>query len=116
MLTMGVDIGSTASKAVILEDGSRIVVKRVVPVGTGTRGPREVYESTLAAAGVRGPEISRVVATGYGRMNFEMADRELSEVSCHGRGVRFLLPDVRTVIDIGGQDAKALLLDERSTT
>ena len=46
-------------------------------------------------------------------MNFEMADRELSEVSCHGRGVRFLLPDVRTVIDIGGQDAKALLLDER---
>ena len=113
MLTMGVDIGSTASKAVILEDGSRIVAKRVVPVGTGTRGPREVYESTLAAAGVRGSEISRVVATGYGRMNFEMADRELSEVSCHGRGVRFLLPDVRTVIDIGGQDAKALLLDER---
>ena len=45
MLTMGVDIGSTASKAVILEDGSRIVAKRVVPVGTGTRGPREVYES-----------------------------------------------------------------------
>ena len=113
MLTMGVDIGSTASKAVILEDGSRIVAKRVVPVGTGTRGPREVYESTLAAAGVKGSEISRVVATGYGRMNFEMADRELSEVSCHGRGVRFLLPDVRTVIDIGGQDAKALLLDER---
>ena len=113
MLTMWVDIGSTASKAVILEDGSRIVAKRVVPVGTGTRGPREVYESTLAAAGVRGSEISRVVATGYGRMNFEMADRELSEVSCHGRGVRFLLPDVRTVIDIGGQDAKALLLDER---
>ena len=72
-----------------------------------------MYESTLAAAGVKGSEISRVVATGYGRMNFEMADRELSEVSCHGRGVRFLLPDVRTVIDIGGQDAKALLLDER---
>ena len=72
-----------------------------------------MYESTLAAAGVRDLRSSRVVATGYGRMNFEMADRELSEVSCHGRGVRFLLPDVRTVIDIGGQDAKALLLDER---
>ena len=113
MLTMGVDIGSTASKAVILEDGCKVISKRVVPVGTGTRGPREVYESALAAAGVRPEEISRVVATGYGRMSFEMADRELSEVSCHGRGVRFLLPDVRTVIDIGGQDAKALLLDER---
>lgn len=112
MLTMGVDIGSTASKAVIMEDGERIVAKATVCVGTGTRGPAEVYRQVLENAGVVREDIARVVATGYGRLKFTQADRELSEVSCHGKGVRFLCPDVRTVIDIGGQDAKALLLDE----
>lgn len=112
MLTMGVDIGSTASKAVIMEDGKRILARQLVAVGTGTRGPAEVYRKVLEEAGVDRPAIARVVATGYGRLKFSQADRELSEVSCHGRGVSFLCPGVRTVIDIGGQDAKALVLDE----
>ncbi len=112
MLTMGVDIGSTASKAVIMEDGKQIVAKATVAVGTGTRGPSEVYRQVLEQAGVTREQIARIVATGYGRLKFTQADRELSEVSCHGKGVRFLCPEVRTVIDIGGQDAKALLLDE----
>lgn len=112
MLTMGVDIGSTASKAVILEDGKRIMARQLVAAGTGTRGPGEVYKKALEEAGVERSQITRVVATGYGRLNFAQADRELSEVSCHGKGMVFLCPQVRTVIDIGGQDAKALLLDD----
>lgn len=112
MLTMGVDIGSTASKAVILEDGKRIMARQLVAAGTGTRGPAEVYKKALEEAGVERSQITRVVATGYGRLNFAQADRELSEVSCHGKGMVFLCPQVRTVIDIGGQDAKALLLDD----
>lgn len=111
MLTMGVDIGSTASKAVIMEDGKQILARQLVAVGTGTRGPAEVYRKVLEEAGVTRAHIARVVATGYGRLKFSEADRELSEVSCHGRGVSFLCPGVRTVIDIGGQDAKALVLD-----
>ncbi len=112
MLTMGVDIGSTASKAVILEDGKRIIARQLVAVGTGTRGPAEVYRKVLEAAGVKRSDLAQVVATGYGRLNFVQADRELSEVSCHGKGMGFLCPQVRTVIDIGGQDAKALVLDD----
>ncbi len=112
MLTMGVDIGSTASKAVILEDGKRIMARQLVAAGTGTRGPAEVYKKALEEAGVERSQITRVVATGYGRLNFAQADRELSEVSCHGKGMVFLCPQVRTVIGIGGQDAKALLLDD----
>ena len=112
MLTMGVDIGSTASKAVILEDGKRIMARQLVAAGTGTRGPAEVYKKALEEAGVERSQITRVVATGYGRLNFAQADRELSEVSCHGKGMVFLCPQVRTVIDIGGQDVKALLLDD----
>lgn len=113
MLTMGVDIGSTASKAVIMEDGKRIIARQLVAVGTGTRGPSEVYKKILEEAGVNRSGIARIVATGYGRLTFAQADRELSEVSCHGKGMRFLCPRVCTVIDIGGQDAKALLLDDR---
>lgn len=112
MLTMGVDIGSTTSKAVIMEDGRRVVAKSIIPVGTGTRGPREVLNSVLELAGTGLEQISRTVATGYGRIHFELADRQVSEVSCHGKGIHFLVPEARTVVDIGGQDAKAILLDE----
>lgn len=112
MLTMGVDIGSTTSKAVILEDGARIIAKSIIPVGTGTRGPREVLDSVLKLAGAGLDQIARTVATGYGRMHFDLAARQVSEVSCHGKGVHFLVPEARTVVDIGGQDAKAILLDE----
>lgn len=112
MLTMGVDIGSTTSKAAILEDGQRIIAKSIVPVGTGTRGPGEVLHSVLSLAGLQQQDIARTVATGYGRLHFNTADRQVSEVSCHGKGVHFLVPGARTVVDIGGQDAKAILLDE----
>ena len=108
MLTMGVDIGSTASKAVIIRDGEELIAHRLIPLGTGTRGPEEVYEQTLSDAGVSREELDRVIVTGYGRLNFTHADKQISEVSCHARGVRFLLPTVRTVIDIGGQDIKAM--------
>lgn len=113
MLTLGIDIGSTTSKAVIIEDGKKIVAKNIIPVGTGTRGPDEVFQSVLAQSEVSQKQIDRIVATGYGRMKFKLADRELSEISCHGKGVRFLIPDVRTIIDIGGQDAKVLQLNDR---
>ena len=113
MLTMGVDVGSTSSKAVVLLDGREIVAQRVVSLGTGTRGPLRVYRETLEAAGLSRGELSMLVATGYGRQSFEEADRQLSEVSCHARGMAFLNPKVRTLIDIGGQDIKAMRLDGR---
>lgn len=110
-LTMGVDIGSTASKAVIMENGTSMIASCVIPVGTGTRGPGEVYRKVLEQASVSREQIDYIVATGYGRLKFEEADRELSEVSCHGKGASWLVPGARTVIDIGGQDAKGLSLD-----
>lgn len=113
MLTMGVDIGSTTCKAAIISGGKEVIAKGLVAVGTGTRGPMQVYREVLDQAGLSRDAIARVVATGYGRLNFVEAERELSEVSCHGMGMHFLCPKARTIIDIGGQDAKALLLNER---
>ena len=113
MITMGVDVGSTSSKAVLLEDGQRVLSKAVVPLGTGTAGPDRVFTQALDQAGVTRQAVAHLTVTGYGRLTFPGADSQMSEVSCHGRGMAFLLPGVRTVIDIGGQDAKALRISDR---
>lgn len=108
MLTMGVDIGSTSSKAVVLKDGKELMAEKVVPIGTGPVGPAKVYQETLDMAGIQRGDIARLVVTGYGRLTFEGADQQISEVSCHAKGMHFLNPDVRTLVDIGGQDVKAM--------
>ena len=113
MYTMGVDVGSASSKVVILEDGIRVVTEKVVQLGTGSSGPQRVLEEAHEASGLRMEDMARVVATGYGRFSFEGADRQVSEISCHAKGIYHLVPSARTIIDIGGQDAKAIKLDER---
>ena len=112
MLTLGIDIGSTASKAVIMRDGTELIAESIVPVGTGTRGPREVFQNVLNQAGIYENQIDRILATGYGRMGFKQAAREISEISCHARGVHYLVPTAGTIIDIGGQDSKAIRLND----
>lgn len=113
MYTMGIDVGSASSKVVILEDGVRIVAAEVVQVGTGSTGPDRVLDMAYKTGGLTRADISRVVATGYGRFAFEDADKQISEISCHAKGIYFLVPTARTIIDIGGQDAKAIRLDDR---
>ena len=105
MYTMGVDVGSASSKVVILEDGNRVVTSKVVQLGTGSTGPQKVLEEALAESGLKMEDMAKVVATGYGRFSFEQADRQVSEISCHAKGVYHLIPTARTIIDIGGQDA-----------
>ncbi|MFB0921810.1 MAG: acyl-CoA dehydratase activase [Oscillospiraceae bacterium] len=115
MYTIGIDIGSTACKAVALKDGKEIAGSSVIQTGTGTSGPGRVYEDVFKTAGLAPEDISRIVVTGYGRLTFEKADNQISELSCHAKGVHFLLPNARTIIDIGGQDAKALKLSPAGT-
>lgn len=110
MYTLGLDFGSTASKGVLLKDGKEIVAKKIVPFGTGTSGPEKVKEELLRAAG---GQVSNTVVTGYGRQKYKKAeDTQISELSCHVKGVYFLHPNVRTILDIGGQDLKAIKVDE----
>lgn len=110
--TLGIDIGSTASKAVILKNGAEIIAHHVVFLGAGTEGPDNVIEHLFKEANLDWDQISFTVATGYGRNTYKKADDQISELSCHSRGATFLHPSVRTVIDIGGQDAKALKIGE----
>lgn len=115
MYTIGIDIGSTACKAVALKDGKEIVGSSIIQTGTGTSGPGRVYEDVFKAAALAPEDVSRIVVTGYGRLTFDKADNQISELSCHAKGVHFLLPLARTIIDIGGQDAKALKLSPAGT-
>ena len=111
MYTMGIDVGSASSKVVILKDGKDVVAAEVVQVGTGSSGPKKAMESAFEASGLKQEDISFTVATGYGRFSLDNADKQMSEISCHAKGIYFLVPTARTIIDIGGQDAKAIRLD-----
>lgn len=113
LLVAGVDIGSTATKAVVLRE--RTIAAQVVGRSSASpaRSARECYLEALASAGAHEEEIVFVVGTGYGRALVPFAGRNLSEITCHGRGAHFLHPGVRTVIDIGGQDTKVIHLDAR---
>lgn len=110
--TMGIDVGSTASKCVILKDGSEIVAKSLVAVGTGTSGPSRAIAQVLENAGMTREQMNFVLATGYGRNSLDgLADMQMSELSCHAKGAAFLFPNVRTVVDIGGQDVKVIEIE-----
>ena len=112
VLTMGVDVGSTASKSVILKNGKEIVASSCIDVGAGTSGPARAIKEVLENAKITRDDVAYVMATGYGRNSLEEADYQMSELSCHAKGAYFLFPNVRTIIDIGGQDAKALKIGD----
>lgn len=110
--TLGIDVGSTASKCVILKDGQEIVSKSLIDVGAGTSGPARAIEDVLKNCGLTHEDMGFTLATGYGRNSLDgIAHAQMSELSCHARGASFLYPDVHTVIDIGGQDVKAMHLE-----
>ncbi|MBQ1241848.1 MAG: 2-hydroxyglutaryl-CoA dehydratase [Oscillospiraceae bacterium] len=112
MFTMGIDVGSTASKCVIIKDGKDLVAKALVAVGTGTSGPARAIAEVLESAGMTREQMDYVLATGYGRNSLDgLADQQMSELSCHAKGAAFLFPEVRTVIDIGGQDVKVIEIE-----
>lgn len=108
---LGIDIGSSTSKAVIINQDREIVAKAVVNIGTGTNGPEKAVQAVLDEAGIGRDEIRFSVATGYGRITYKDADKQITEISCHGKGVAYLEPNAGTIIDIGGQDAKVIRLD-----
>ncbi len=110
-MVLGIDIGSSSSKAVILAPDGAVLAAQVVNLGTGTRGAGQVVALAHQQAGTTPADIRCTVATGYGRMTYQGANRQLTELSCHAKGIHHLFPQARTVVDIGGQDTKVLRLD-----
>ena len=112
MYFAGIDIGSTMTKVMLMDQGGDSLSALKGPTGAEHRRlANEVMRQALEQAGLHIDDISFIVATGYGRLNVPFADRQITELSCHARGVASLFPAVRTAIDIGGQDAKCMKID-----
>ncbi len=109
----GIDSGSTSTDVVILNRDREMVAGIILPTGAGASvGAERALEQALEQAGLQQTDLDAVVTTGYGRTAIQAGDRSITEITCHARGAHFLSPEVRTVIDIGGQDSKVIRLDE----
>jgi predicted CoA-substrate-specific enzyme activase len=109
----GIDIGSATTKTVIVNDG-KIVGVAIVPTGASSKNAAiSSFEKALKNAGKERGEIKKIIATGYGRIKAEFADDSITEITCHAYGAKWLYAKAQAVIDIGGQDSKAILLDDK---
>jgi predicted CoA-substrate-specific enzyme activase len=109
----GIDIGSVTTKAVILNHDQEILAFSVIPtVSDRNKSGKDVLESVLGKIGESWSSIKYIVSTGYGRRSFTSANDISPEIICHAKGTKALFPQVRTIIDIGGQDSKIIELDE----
>ncbi|MCD8300999.1 MAG: acyl-CoA dehydratase activase [Clostridiales bacterium] len=114
MYIMGIDSGSTSTNAVIINEKKEILASAVLRTGArSSESAQRILKQVLSQAGLELPDLSSIVSTGYGRVSIPFADRNVTEISCHGRGAYFLNPKVRTILDIGGQDSKAIKLNEQ---
>ncbi len=109
----GVDIGSTSTDAVLIDRKKNIIAKAIVPTSAKASTAFEnVLGKLLAQAGITSDQLTGIVTTGYGRNTVSAGDKSVTEISCHAKGAFFLDPQVRTIIDIGGQDSKVICLNE----
>jgi len=113
VITAGVDVGSVGSKAVIMADGE-IYSWSVMRTGSNSSdSAKKVLGWAMEGTGLELKDFNYIVGTGYGRVNVPMANRAITEIACHAKGANYIWgPTVRTVLDVGGQDVKAIRCDE----
>ncbi len=105
----GVDVGSTQTKAVVLDEQKHICGRALIDTGANvTAAAEKAFNIALKDAGLGDEEVEYVIGTGYGRYKVTFGNRQVTEISCHGRGAVHMFPRTRTVIDMGGQDSKAI--------
>jgi predicted CoA-substrate-specific enzyme activase len=110
-IAAGVDVGSTQTKAVLLADNSQteIIARKIVDTGANVQKAAErAFDLCCQEAGIKTADVGFVVGTGYGRYKITFGNAQMTEISCHAKGAAFLCPGTRTVIDMGGQDSKAI--------
>lgn len=117
MIYAGIDIGSITAKAALIQtDESHtnltLLGTQVIPTGYNPlTAAQKVFEAVLAQTNIRRDTIDGILATGYGRNSVDFADKAMTEIICHGAGAHFSNPGIRGIIDVGGQDSKAIALD-----
>ncbi|MBN2124036.1 MAG: benzoyl-CoA reductase, bzd-type, subunit Q [Deltaproteobacteria bacterium] len=113
-LTVGIDVGSVSSQACIMADGEIFAYSNMRTGSDSPNSARNALNFALEGAEMSEDRIDYCIGTGYGRVNVPFADRSITEIACHARGANFIYgPEVRTVLDVGGQDIKAIQCDEK---
>ncbi len=108
----GIDSGSTSTNVVIIDENKNIVSYSIVPTGArALDSAKRAYKTALEKANLKEKDIKYIVATGYGRISIPFSNKAVTEITCHGRGAFYFDREVRTIIDIGGQDSKVIRLD-----
>jgi predicted CoA-substrate-specific enzyme activase len=115
-LVAGIDIGSITAKTVILDDDERVLAAHVVHQGiVNEEAALRCLEEALELAGISRSALDYVITTGYGRDLVSVGDESITEITCHADGVAHVLPEVRTVVDVGGQDSKVIAMTDHGT-
>lgn len=110
--SVGIDVGSTQTKAVALDTARAIVARTLIDTGANVkRAGQRALDDILKNGQFTREDVKFVVGTGYGRYKIEAGDTQVTEISCHARGAQMLFPNTRTVIDMGGQDTKAIKIN-----
>ena len=105
----GVDVGSTQTKAVVVDERCRIVGRSLLPTGANVvQAAEAAFREALDSGDVHEEDVGFVVGTGYGRYRVEFGDTQITEIVCHARGAAQMFPETETVLDMGGQDTKAI--------
>jgi len=108
---VGVDVGSLGTKSVVIRDGEIAGTAIIRSQLNSEEGGLAVLEEALKNAGVERSQVNHIVSTGYGRISANYASKTVTEITCHAKGANYLFPNVRTIIDIGGQDCKAIRVE-----
>lgn len=112
MKTLGMDIGSITTKAAVMDDGKLLGTKVVFTGYNAEKAGQRVMEELLNELNLSSDSMDKIVSTGYGRNSVKIADKAITEITCHAKGAHFLNPHIRSIIDIGGQDSKTIVIDE----
>jgi (R)-2-hydroxyacyl-CoA dehydratese activating ATPase len=111
--TAGVDVGSTQTKAIVVDDAGRIVGRALMPTGANVvQVAQRAFEEALAEGDIHEEDVGFVIGTGYGRYRVEFGDAQITEIVCHARGAAHMFPETETVLDMGGQDTKAIRIQK----
>lgn len=115
MLVAGVDVGSTTTKAALLDENKRLRALSLVDTGANVvRAAERAFKEALRQAGLEEWDVNLTVGTGYGRYRVPFGDLQVTEISCHAKGACFFFPLTRTILDMGGQDTKAIRVNEHA--
>jgi len=114
MVTAGIDVGALSIKVVLLDNREKILGYSILPTKPGVGELAQfAFDQALESAHLSKSNVAYIVSTGYGRRLVPFSNSEVTEITCHGKGAYWLCPEVRTIIDIGGQDSKAIRINSK---